>query len=123
MSWFKVDDKLHSHPKVLGVPLRAMGLWVLAGAWCADQLTDGFVPRAVLPTLAAKTIDAKALVDAGLWIEVEGGWVFHDWLDMQPSRAATLGRREEERIRKAEARATRAAKREEENHAQLRAVR
>lgn len=122
MAWFKVDDKLHSHPKVISVPLRAMGLWVKAGAWSADQLTDGHIPKAVLPILGANTADARALVEAGLWHTVEGGWRFHDWLDMQPSRKSTLARREEDRQRKADARAAKAAKREEEERAQLRAV-
>ena len=123
MSWFKVDDKLHSHPKVLGVPLRAMGLWVLAGAWCSDQLTDGVVPRAVLPSLGAKPADAEALVACGLWVRVEVGWAFHDWSDFQPSRANTLDRRAKDAQRKAEARAAKAAQREEEERAHLRAVR
>lgn len=123
MAWFKVDDKLHSHPKVLGVPLRAMGLWVLAGAWSADQLTDGFIPHAVLPTLQAKPADARDLVTSGLWLEVDGGWQFHDWLEFQFSRASTLARRAKDAERKAEARAAKAAKREEEERANLRAIR
>ena len=123
MAWFKVDDKLHSHPKVLGVPLRSMGLWVLAGAWSADQLTDGFIPRAVLPTLQAKPSDARDLVTSGLWLEVDGGWQFHDWLEFQFSRASTLARRAKDAERKAEARAAKAAKREEEERANLRAIR
>ena len=123
MAWFKVDDKLHSHPKVLGVPLRSMGLWVLAGAWSADQLTDGFIPRAVLPALQAKPSDARDLVTSGLWLEVDGGWQFHDWLEFQFSRASTLARRAKDAERKAEARAAKAAKREEEERANLRAIR
>lgn len=123
MAWFKVDDKFHSHPKVLSVPLRAVGLWVKAGAWSSDQLTDGFIPKAVLPVLGGNASDARALVEAGLWRAVDGGWQFHDWLDMQPSRKSTLARREDDRQRKAEARAAKAQKREEEDRAHLRAVR
>ena len=123
MSWFKVDDKFHSHPKVIGLPLRVIGLWAKAGAWSADQLTDGLVPRAVVAVLGGTAGDAGALVKAGLWAEVEGGWAFHDWLDMQPSRAETLTRREEDRQRKADARARKAAMREEQERAQLRAIR
>ena len=118
-----MDDKFHSHPKVIGLPLRVIGLWAKAGAWSADQLTDGFVPRAVVAVLGGTAGDAGALVKAGLWAEVEGGWAFHDWLDMQPSRAETLTRREEDRQRKADARARKAAMREEQERAQLRAIR
>lgn len=54
MAWFKVDDKLHSHPKRYRASLRAMGLWVLAGSWCSDQLTDGVIPRDLLAALRAE---------------------------------------------------------------------
>lgn len=105
MAWFKVDDKFHSHPKVISVPLAATGLWVLAGAWSADQLTDGFVPKTALRLFGATATQAKELVRAGLWIEAEGGWLFHDWLDHQPSRVEVEGVRQRERERKAEWRA------------------
>lgn len=87
MSWFKVDDKLHSHPKRHRAGLRAMGLWVAAGSWSSDQLTDGHVPAHMLPILGGKPSDAKALVDAGLWIATPTGWQFHDWDQMNPVRS------------------------------------
>ena len=39
MTWFKVDDKFHSHRKVaaLGADVAALSLWVVAGSWSADQ--------------------------------------------------------------------------------------
>ena len=102
-----------------------MGVWVLAGSWCADNLTDGFVPRSVLGRWGT-TADAKRLVEAGYWVPCEQnnetGWRFHDWGDYQPSRSATLARREEDRQRKAEARAAKKAKREEEQRANLRSI-
>lgn len=122
MAWFKVDDKFHSHPKVVGVSLRALGLWVKAGAWSADQLTDGFIPSGVLTVMAARPADARALVDAGLWRAVDGGYQFHDWSEFQPSRSETLDRRARDAQRKAEARAAQAAKREEEHRVRIRAV-
>lgn len=100
MSWFKVDDKFHSHPKVLDAPLKALGLWVKAGAWSSDQLTDGRIPKTALTLLGGTPTDARALVTAGLW-EVDGnGWRFHDWADMQPSRGDVEARREAEREKK-----------------------
>lgn len=105
MPWFKVDDKFYSHPKVLGVNLRAIGLWVLAGAWASDHLTDGYVPRTALPALGAKPQDTKPLVDAGLWVVAENGWQFHDWLELQPSRKQTMEERQREREKKARWRA------------------
>lgn len=90
--WFKVDDKLHDHRKARLAKKAAMGVWVLAGSWCMDNLTDGFVPADVLPRWGTRA-DARALVAAGLWIEGtregERGWQFHDWSRFQPTAAVT----------------------------------
>lgn len=46
MSWGRVDDKLHSHPKVLRAGLEAMGLWVICMSYCKDHpKTNGVVPK------------------------------------------------------------------------------
>lgn len=87
MSWFKVDDKLAFHPKVLAAGNSAMGLWIRAGAWAADQLTDGFVPTNMIAVLGGKPADAKALSQAGLWVAEPGGYRMHDWTHYQPTRA------------------------------------
>ncbi len=102
MSWFKVDDGLHSHPKWLATPKAARALWVTAGSWCSDQLTDGFVPAQALRALDGTTREAAQLVTSGLWLEVEGGWLFHDWHDRNPSREQVEERRENnaERLRR-----------------------
>ncbi|MDN5726086.1 MAG: hypothetical protein L0G99_09185 [Propionibacteriales bacterium] len=108
MAWFKVDDKFHSHPKVIGLPLRTIGLWTKAGAWSSDQLTDGFVPRAMLTILGGNAGDARTLVAAGLWSTTDDGWQFHDWADQNPSRTEVLAHRERDRDRKADWRAKKA---------------
>lgn len=96
MTWFKVDDGLWGHPKWLATPLPARGLWVTAGSWSAANLTDGQVPRHVLPSLGGKPRDAAALVDVGLWVATDGGWRFHEWNEpgRQPTKAAVLAERE-----------------------------
>jgi len=43
MPWFKVDDTLAFHAKVVAAGNAAMGLWVRAGAHSMQQLTDGFI--------------------------------------------------------------------------------
>lgn len=102
--WFKVDDKLHDHPKVIAAGKAAMGVWVLAGAWASDNLTDGFVPARVLGRWGT-TGDARRLVEAGLWEAArqgaESGWRFHDWDGYQPSRDDVESRRVAEREKKA----------------------
>ena len=56
MPWFKVDDNLAFHHKVVAAGNAAMGLWVRAGAMCAQQLTDGFVPDHMVNTLGSKAL-------------------------------------------------------------------
>lgn len=81
-----------------------MGLWVLAGAWSADNLTDGHVPAFMVGELGCTRRNARHLVDAGLWIEVDGDYQFHAWNEpgRQPTRAEVEEAREAERKRKAD---------------------
>lgn len=84
MSWLKVDDGFHSHPKVMRAGTAAAGLWVRCGSYVAQHLTDGFVPREVARAYGSRA-QITALVEAGLWTEVEGGWCFHDWDEHNPT--------------------------------------
>jgi hypothetical protein len=97
VTWFKVDDKLHDHRKARAAKKAAMGVWVLAGSWAADNLTDGFVPESVLSRWGTKA-DAARLVEVGLWHidaqDGEDGWRFHEWEGRQPTRSEVLTKRE-----------------------------
>jgi hypothetical protein len=91
LTWFKVDDSFHSHPKVLAASPAALGLWVVAGSWSGSNLSDGFVPDHVLPRLVPDSVTlAKELTTAGLWKRVRGGYRFHDWSDFNPESGAVL---------------------------------
>lgn len=95
MTWFKVDDSFHAHPKVLATEPDALGLWVVAGAWSSAHLTDGFVPdHALLRLLPGSATLASKLVAAGLWRKARGGYRFHDWNDFQPSASDVRATRE-----------------------------
>lgn len=95
MTWFKVDDSFHSHPKVLAAEPAALGLWVVAGAWSSANLTEGFVPdRALQRLLPDGATLAKELVAAGLWTRSRGGYQFHDWTDYQPTKDEAIAVRE-----------------------------
>lgn len=94
MTWFKVDDTLAFHRKTVAAGVSALGLWVRAGSWCAQTLTDGFVPEHMVPALADGDAGlAGRLVEAGLWRRVKGGYAFHEWADYQPSRQSIENRR------------------------------
>lgn len=106
MAWFKVDDKLHDHPKIRklrGHKLEALGLWTACGSWSADTLSDGFVPREIVHRFDPEEAVAKRLVEVGLWIpcehDGEDGYLYHQWTDHQPSRAEVERRRSEARER------------------------
>jgi len=92
MAWFKVDDGFYTSLKFLSIPrplqAQAAGVWLLAGTWSADKMTDGFVPYAVTELWEFDTDVIEELVKCGLWDhdeEREGIW-FHDWSDYQPMR-------------------------------------
>ncbi len=100
MAWFRVDDSLADHPKVLRISLTALGLWTKAGAWCAKHLTDGKIPNAAITLLGGNDKLARELVGAELWLE-EGndGYSFHQWAERQPSKAEVIERLEQQRAR------------------------
>lgn len=82
--WLRLDDRLHSHPKVDTLSNAALGLWTRALSWTGDTLSDGFIPNIDMRRrFKATPAQIKALVDAGLWIPttVDGvdGWKFHDF--------------------------------------------
>lgn len=109
--WFRIDDKLHDHPKVQRLlerhgddGLAAMGLWSLAGSWCGDQMSDGLVSGFVLRRWHSDWESlAFMLVEAGLWnvTDVEGRphHEFHDWTDYNFTRDKIMADRLAERMR------------------------
>jgi hypothetical protein len=111
MTWFKVCDTLHSHPKTEKAGHEAMGLWVIAGSWSSDQLTDGLITeeRCVRLIGDRKTAHrlAKSLVAAGFWVEVEGGYRYHDWHELQPTAESVKAEKARKRRNVADHRARR----------------
>lgn len=98
MSWFKVDDRLHADDKVARLfaehprhAAAAMGLWVLAGSWCAQQRSDGRVPASVVRELNRRQRSTDrltaALQSVGLWRSVGDWWEFNRWDAYNPTRA------------------------------------
>jgi hypothetical protein len=98
MAWFKVDDGFYSSRKVLSIPrsrrFEALGLWTTCGAWSSKELTDGFVPREIVEEFGGKQSQINDLISAKLWVEVDGGWKFWDWMDYQPAKVEVIEKRE-----------------------------
>lgn len=98
MPWFKVDDTFAFHAKTLIAGNPAIGLWVRAGAWSMQTLSDGFVPEHVARQLG-KPAEIRRLVESGLWLPDEAGYRFHEWAERQPSKDEVLQNRESGRRR------------------------
>lgn len=103
MPWFKVDDNFCFHPKTILSGNAAIGLWVRAGSWSMQNLTDGWIPVEVARKLGSRA-SASRLVDAGLWELKPDGYHFHEWEIRQPSRIQVVAGREAERNRKSRSR-------------------
>lgn len=92
MTWVRIDDGMPDHPK-FSEPEdedEALALWVRSLCYCNRNRTDGFVPRRKVATLSRAAdpyVVASQLVAAGLWEEVDGGFVLHDYADYQPLKA------------------------------------
>ena len=86
MSWFCLDDKSAFHAKVVAVGNAAWGSLVRMGAWSMDHLSDGVVPMAVVRLLATPK-ELAALLSVGFLSELKDGYLIHDFLDYNPSRA------------------------------------
>lgn len=96
MTWFKIDDGFHSHPKVLRLLTEfprqygnALALWLRCGSHVANYQQDGYIPATTAKLLCNEPRAIRklacCLVVVGLWEECDGGWRFKDWLDYNPS--------------------------------------
>lgn len=93
-----------------------MGLWVRAGSWSMQHMTDGRIPKDALRTMGTRG-QAERLVKAGLWHVEPDGYSFHDWSTWQPTKEQVEKRRAEGARRLREWRAAKAAEREGKNGA------
>ena len=109
MAWVKLDVDFAWHPKILRAGPLGMAMQVAALCYCNKYLTDGFIPHEVVPTLLNLDLCkeykvscediVQTLVVVGIWEQVKGGYIIHDYLDYQPSREEVLKQRNYERKR------------------------
>lgn len=90
MSWFRVDDSLPTHRKVLSIPRgrrrrECVGSWTICGAWCSANNTEGLIPKPALIDLDIPQKVADDLVAAGLWRDEVSHYRMHDYLDYNPT--------------------------------------
>lgn len=99
MTWARVDENAPLHPKLVRAGFAAVGLW-LAGLCHSNRLlSDGFIAKkdlfSLFPSAHKRALKnaVTRLVTVGLWHEIEAGYMIHDFLDYNPSRAEVLERR------------------------------
>ncbi len=98
-TYVKVHDGLPDHPKIIEAGGEAGWLYICGLAYASRQLTDGVIPKRLVPRLtdgSKPEASASALLRVGLWHEgvhdcpgcPEAGpdtYVIHDYLDHQRS--------------------------------------
>lgn len=94
-TWFRANVGIAQHPKLLALRFtrrhEAAWLYLDALGYAVEHLTDGWVPAWMPAARGFKAKDAAALVEVELWhpIELDGqeGWLIHDFLAHQKSKA------------------------------------
>src|SRR5690606_11718817 len=101
------------HPRTANLSTVAAGILCRAWSYCADQMTDGEVPRFIVAAFFGGNPDeavVRELVEAGLWEEASAGYRMRDWAERNITKAAW-----EERKAKARERVQRYREREAAN--------
>jgi hypothetical protein len=84
--WTKLDDGFPDHPKVAGLSDRAFRAFITGVSYSSRFLTDGKIPKAIVPNIAKPATRAE-LCKAELWHDADDGGVeIHDFLDYNPPR-------------------------------------
>lgn len=101
MSLFiRISTRIFDDPKVLQVGPNGLWLYVQGLCYAKENMTDGVVPKAILPRLSVGirfgSTTARALVDAGLWEDSSDSWRVpaDKWEKYQTTKAQVDQRRE-----------------------------
>lgn len=83
----RLDHGMPENPKVAGLTDAGFRLYIEVLCWCSRQETDGLVPEANMKRLGP-TRAVTEVVRAGLVDRLDlGGFVVHDYLEHQRSKA------------------------------------
>lgn len=97
MVWVRLDDGFTRHPRMVAAGLHGRALFIAGLCYCGTHLTDGMIPRAAFPMLAAEAgvpaRTAAKLIEVGSWIDKGDHIEVHDFLVYNPSRAKVLAER------------------------------
>lgn len=112
MPYLNLDDNFADHPKVDALSDGAFRLHVAGLCYCAKNTTDGVVDRRRVARLTStyKRTQLSELMEVGLWMPHADGYAIHDYLDWNKPKSWWDEKREKDAKRKAEWRASHAAK-------------
>ena len=103
MAWAKIDDQFYMSVKNSLMDRDEQDLYLAGIVYCNGQLSDGFIPAtrltmlctwAKLPNEANAQAIASHLVEHGFWEVMDNGYMVHDFLDWNMSRAEIIALRE-----------------------------
>lgn len=104
MAWVRFDNGIGGHRKALELSenlyLPALGLLLVAVAYCDQQRSDGYLPKKALPRIAfGDTAKATAeLVRVGFFEKVGNGYQIHGYTEWQQSADQITSRSEKNRL-------------------------
>lgn len=104
MAWVKLDDQFPMHPKMVEAGGDAAWLHVCALCYCAQHLTDGMLPKAIVDRLSDRKNPARLaarLVEVGAWIDRGDVFELHGFLEFNRSREEVVREREAAKERRA----------------------
>ena len=110
MTWLKLHNGLHVNEKILAAGRDADWLYVCGLCHCSQNLTDGRIPKSVVPMLSNRKNPlelAARLVKVGLWVDHPGYYEVNQYGEHQRSREQVESERGKARVRQAKARASR----------------
>ena len=112
MAYLNLDDGFADHEKVDTLSDGAFRLHVAGLCYCAKNLTDGVVrkvkiPR-LMPTYRPAYLHELTTAPKPMWLPHPDGYVIHDYLDWNKSKAWWEEKREKDAKRLAEWRAKQA---------------
>lgn len=97
MTFARLDDHLDGHPKVRRVGFEAFGLWCAAIVHSSKYLTDGHIDREwfeeKVPQQKRRHQLLELLVENRMLEQNGVGYIVHDYLEHNPSRAEVEYRR------------------------------
>ena len=98
MPYAQLDDLFPDHPKVVGLSDAAFRVHVHGIFYCNRARSDGYVPPRFPYGWHPKAKQAiRELLAAGLWEQANSGYLIHDYLDWNRSRAQIEAFREKQR--------------------------